>query len=115
MWEIRESEEGKTLDKIIQDIVAVDLDCSSKVEEAKKKKADIQTNMNAKKKEIYDSFVKEYQVKIDEYKQELQAQIAETKRKNEQEYTESLNQLSSLYDSKKDEWVSTIVNRCKEI
>ena len=37
------------------------------------------------------------------------------KAKNEQEYKESLNQLSSLYEKNKDEWVSTIVSRCKEI
>ena len=71
--------------------------------------------MSAKKKEIYDSFVKEYQVKVDAHKKELEAQIQETKVKNEQEYTESLSQLSSLYEQNKEKWVSTLVNRCKEI
>ena len=103
------------MDKIIQDIVAVDLECSQKVEEARKKKQDVQSSMSAKKKEIYDSFVKVYQVKVDAHKKELEAQIQETKAKNEQEYKESLNQLSSLYEKNKDEWVSTIVSRCKEI
>lgn len=103
------------MDKIIQDIVAVDLDCSLKVEEAKKKKADVQSHMSAKKKEIYNSFVQEYQVKVDAHKKELEAHIEETKANNEQVYTASLNQLSSLYEQNKDEWVSTIVNRCKEI
>lgn len=103
------------MDKIIQDIVAVDLECSKRVEDAKKKKQDVQTHMSAKKKEIYDSFVKEYQIKIDAHKQELEAQIQETKAKNEQEYKESLDQLSSLYEKNKDEWVTTIVNRCKDI
>ena len=106
---------GIILDKIIDDIVSIDLECSKRVEEAKKKKQDVQANMNAKKKEIYDSFVKEYQVKIDAHKKELEAKIQETRVKNEQEYKESLNQLSSLYEKNKDEWVSTIVNRCKEI
>ncbi len=103
------------MDKIIHDIVAVDLECSKHVEEAKKKKQDVQANMNEKKKEIYDSFVKEYQVKIDAHKKELEAQIQETKVKNEQEYKESLHQLSSLYEKNKDEWVNTIVDHCKEI
>lgn len=103
------------MDKIIQDIVAVDLECSAKVEEAKKKKQDVQSNMSAKKKEIYDSFVKEYQVKVDAHKKELEAQIQETKAKNEQEYTESLSQLSSLYEQNKEKWVTMLVNRCKEI
>ena len=48
-------------------------------------------------------------------RKELEAKIQETRVKNEQEYKESLNQLSSLYEKNKDEWVSTIVNRCKEI
>ena len=103
------------MDKIIHDIVAIDLDCSSRVDEAKKKKQDVQSNMNAKKKEIYDSFLSEYQIKIDAHKKELQARIEETKAKNEQEYKASLNQLSSLYEQHKDEWVTTIVIRCKEI
>lgn len=103
------------MDKIIHDIVSVDLECSQRVEEAKKKKQDVQSHMSAKKKEIYDSFVKEYQVKIDEHKKELEAQIQETKTKNEQEYKDSLQQLSRLYENNKDEWVSTIVSHCKEI
>jgi len=103
------------LDKIIHDIVAVDLECSQHVEEAKKKKQDVQANMNEKKKEIYDSFVKEYQVKIDAHKKELEAQIQETKVRNEQEYKDSLHQLSSLYEENKDEWINTIVSHCKEI
>lgn len=103
------------MDKIIDDIVSIDLECSQRVEAARLKKQDVQANMSAKKKEIYDSFVKEYQVKVDAHKKELEAKIQETKVKNEQEYKESLNQLSSLYEKNKDEWVSTIVDRCKEI
>ncbi len=102
------------LDKIIQDIVEIDLECSLKVEEAKKKKQDVQSHMSAKKKEIYDSFVKEYQIKMDEHKKNLEAQIQETKAQNEQEYKESLKQISSLYEQHKDEWVSTIVKNCQE-
>ncbi len=107
--------EGYVLDKVIHDIVSVDLECSKRVEEARKKKLDVQSNMNAKKKEIYDSFIDEYQVKIDARKKELETQIRQTKAKNEEEYKESLSQLSSLYETKKDEWVSTIVSHCKEI
>lgn len=103
------------MDKIIQDIVEIDYKCSQSVEDAKKKRQDVQSHMSAKKKEIYDSFVKEYQVKVDAHKKELETQIQVTKTKNEQEYKESLNQLSNLYEQHKDEWVSRIVDRCKEI
>ncbi len=103
------------MDKVIQDIVAIDLECSKQVEEARKKKLDVQSHMNTKKKEIYDSFIKEYQVKIDVHKKELEEQIQKTKRKNEQDYKESLIQLSRFYEKNKDAWISTIVSRCKEI
>ncbi|MDE6953057.1 MAG: hypothetical protein K2P09_04530 [Erysipelotrichales bacterium] len=103
------------MDKILQDIVAIDLECSRKVEEAKNKKQDVQSHMSAKKKEIYDSFVKEHQEKIAEYKQKLEAEIQATKEKNDQEYKESLTMLSDLYEKNKENWVRTIVTHCKEI
>ena len=69
------------MDKIIQDIVAIDLECSKRVENAKTKKQDVQSHMSAKKKEIYDSFVKEYQVKIAEHKEQLEAEIKPQKKR----------------------------------
>lgn len=104
-----------TLDKVIQEIIDIDLACSSRVEEAKKKKIDVQTNMNTRKKEIYDTFVQEYQAKADRHKKALEKQIQETKEKNEKEYKESLEKLSQLYDQNKEQWIKDIVARCKEI
>ena len=52
------------MDKIIQDIVAVDLECSTKVEEAKKKKLDVQSNMSAKKKEIYEMCIRDSSISM---------------------------------------------------
>jgi hypothetical protein len=103
------------LDKVIQDIVAIDLECSQIVEKARQKKQDVQAHMNEKKKEIYDSFVKEYQVKIDAHKKELEEQIQATKERNEEDYKKSLAHLSDLYNEKENEWVDTIVKRCKEV
>ena len=103
------------MDKVIRDIVDVDLECSKRVAEAKKKKQDIQLSMTEQKKKIYDSFIEEYQVKIDARKQELQERIQQTKIANEKEYETSLHQLSTLYNDRKDEWIDTIVQHCKEI
>lgn len=103
------------MDKVIQDIVAIDLECTQAVEEAKKKKLSIQSDMSAKKKEIYNSFLQEYQSKIDQRKKELQDQINQTKEKNELDYQEALCQLTNLYEENKDQWVATLVDRCKEI
>ncbi len=112
---LQEDKGGGVVDKVIQDIVAIDIQCAKAVEEAKKKKQDVQSNMSAKKKEIYDSFVNEYQIKIDARKKELEDSIKDTKEKNEQAYQKSLSQLSSLYEKNKDEWVETLVDRCKQI
>lgn len=103
------------MDKIIHDIVAIDLKCAKNVEDAKKKRQNVQANMSLKKKEIYNSFVNEYQVKINEQKKELEAKILATKLENEEAYKKSLSQLSSLYEQNKDEWANTLVNRCKMI
>lgn len=103
------------MDKIIQDIVMIDLECSRKVEEAKAKKQDAQSNMSAKKKEIYDSFVKEHQEKIVEHKQKLEAEIQAIREKNDQDYKESLKVLSDLYEQNKENWVNTIVANCKKV
>ena len=103
------------MDKFIQDIVEVDRDCAKSVEDAKKKRNDVQTNMNAKKKEIYDTFMKEQQAIIAEHKAKLQAEIEATKTRNEEEFKASLASLLNLYETKKDTWVETIVSRCKEV
>ncbi len=103
------------MDKVIQDIVAIDLKCTQAVKEAKKKKLSIQSDMSIKKKEIYNSFLQEYQSKIDQRKKELQDQINQTKEKNELDYQEALCQLTNLYEENKDQWVATLVDRCKEI
>ena len=92
------------MDKFIQEIVSIDRECAKSVEEATKMKNEVQTNMNAKRKEI-----------IAQKKQELQAQIDATKSQNEKEFKDSLASLENLYNTKKDTWVDTIVNRCKEI
>lgn len=103
------------MDKFIQEIVSIDRECAKSVEEATKMKNEVQTNMNAKRKEIYDSYMAEQQEIIAQKKQELQAQIDATKSQNEKEFKDSLASLENLYNTKKDTWVDTIVNRCKEI
>ena len=47
------------MDDVIQRLVEIDRKCVERVEKAKAKKLDAQTNMNEKRKEIYDGFVLE--------------------------------------------------------
>ena len=101
------------MDKLIQDIVAVDHKCAQAVKDAEKKKHDVSTNMGDKKKEIYDSFVAEYQKTLDEKKAELQSKIDATKKQADADYEAAEHRLSDLYAEHKDEWVKEIVERCK--
>lgn len=103
------------MDKFIQEIVAIDRQYAKKVEDAKQKKSDVQSNMNAKKKEIYNAFMAEQQKIIAEHKASLQAEIQATKTQNEEEFKASLASLQNLYETQKDNWVESIVNHCKEI
>ena len=56
------------MDDVIQRLVEIDRKCVERVEKAKAKKLDAQTNMNEKRKEIYDGFVLEQNQKIEDYK-----------------------------------------------
>lgn len=103
------------MDKFIQEIVEIDRDCAKSVKEAKKKRSEVQTNMNAKKKEIYEAFMSEQQKIIQEHKDKLQSEIETTKKRNDKEFEASLTSLESQYVSNKDTWVETIVERCKEV
>ncbi len=102
------------MDKLIQDIVAVDHKCAKAVEDAEARKKDVSLNMNDKKKEIYDSFVAQYQKTLDEKKAELRADIEAQKKQADAEYEASSKKLSDLYNERKDQWVKEIVERCKE-
>ena len=52
------------MDDVIQRLVEIDRKCVERVEKAKAKKLDAQTNMNEKRKEIYDGFVLEQNQKM---------------------------------------------------
>jgi len=101
------------MDQLIQDIISVDHACAQAVEDAKQKKSDTSAHMNAKKKDVYDSLMAEYSTTIETKKQELQASIDETKKKNDEKYKASLDKLSSMYETHKDEWVAKIVENAK--
>ena len=101
------------MEELIQEIVAIDHKCAQAVKDAEKKKQDGSLNMGDKKKEIYESFVAQYQKTLDEKKAELRAQIEAQKKSDEEEYNASSQKLSDLYAQHKDEWVKEIVERCK--
>ena len=63
------------MDDVIQRLVEIDRKCVERVEAAKAKKLDAQTNMNEKRKEIYDGFVTEQNKKIEAHKAELMNKV----------------------------------------
>lgn len=102
------------MEELIQEIVAIDHKCAQAVKDAEKKKQDVSLNMGDKKKEIYESFVSQYQKTLDEKKAELRADIEAQKKQADAEYEASSKKLSDLYNERKDQWVKEIVERCKE-
>lgn len=100
------------MDDVIQRLVEIDRKCVERVELAKAKKLDAQTNMNEKRKEIYDSFVAEQNKKIEEHKTELMNKNQEDAKQLDQDYKDTLANLEKLYNQNKDKWIDEIVKRC---
>lgn len=86
--------------------------CVERVEAAKAKKLDAQTNMNEKRKEIYDGFVTEQNKKIEAHKAELMNKNKEEAKQLDQDYNDTVANLENLYNQNKDKWINQIVERC---
>lgn len=100
------------MDDVIQRLVEIDRKCVERVELAKAKKLDVQTNMNEKRKEIYEGFVAEQNKKIEEHKTELMNKNQEDAKQLDQDYKDTLANLENLYNQNKDKWIDEIVKRC---
>lgn len=100
------------MEDIIQRLVAIDRECASRVEAAKAKKLDAQTNMNEKKKEIYATFIEQQEQEVKKHKTALMTKNEEVSKEQEKYYHETISKLDSLYQEHKDKWVQDIVDRC---
>ena len=100
------------MDDVIQRLVEIDRKCVERVEAAKVKKLDAQTNMNEKRKEIYEGFVAEQNKKIEEHKAELMNKNQQEAKQLDQNYSDMVIKLENLYSPNKDKWINEIVERC---
>ena len=100
------------MDDVIQRLVEIDRKCVERVEAAKVKKLDAQTNMNEKRKEIYEGFVAEQNKKIEEHKDELMNKNQQEAKQLDQNYSDMVIKLENLYSQNKDKWINEIVERC---
>lgn len=100
------------MDDVIQRLVEIDRKCVERVEAAKAKKLDAQTNMNEKRKEIYESFVSVQNKKIEEHKAELMNKNQDDAKQLDSVYKDTIENLERLYNQNKDKWVNEIVERC---
>ena len=100
------------MDDVIQRLVEIDRKCVERVEAAKVKKLDAQTNMNGKRKEIYEGFVAEQNKKIEEHKAELMNKNQQEAKQLDQNYSDMVIKLENLYSQNKDKWINEIVERC---
>lgn len=100
------------MDDIIQRLVEFDRQCVARVEAAKQKKYDAQSNMAEKKSAIYDEYIKSQQTQIAKHKQALLDKNNQEAKLQEDEYNASMQKMETLYNQNKDKWVQEIVNRC---
>lgn len=100
------------MDDIIQRLVEIDRECVERVEATKARKQDVQTDMNKKRKEIYEGFVALQNEEIAKHKAELMEKNQATKQQAMQDYEDTLVNLENLYHQNKDRWVNEIVERC---
>ena len=100
------------MDDVIQRLVEIDRKCVERVEASKVKKLDAQTNMNEKRKEIYEGFVAEQNKKIEEHKAELMNKNQQEAKQLDQNYSDMVIKLENLYSQNKDKWINEIVERC---
>ena len=100
------------MDDVIQRLVEIDRKCVERVEAAKVEKLDAQTNMNEKRKEIYEGFVAEQNKKIEEHKAELMNKNQQEAKQLDQNYSDMVIKLENLYSQNKDKWINEIVERC---
>ncbi|RHM60070.1 MULTISPECIES: hypothetical protein [Coprobacillaceae] len=100
------------MEDIIQRLVEVDRECVKRVESAKLKKKDAQSNMNDKKASIYDEYIEGQKEEVEKHKNDLLAKNKDEAANQEKEYLDSMNKMESLYRENKDKWVQEIVERC---
>ncbi len=100
------------MDKYIEDIVAIDLNCAKAVDDARKKKVDLQGSISEKRKEIYDAYAKEYEQKVHDYQRQLDQTVQEAKAADKQETDQLLQRLFDQYEENKDAWIDALVERC---
>lgn len=100
------------MDDIIQKLVEFDHQCVKRVEAAKQKKSDAQSNMTEKKAEIYDEYIKSQQTQIEKHKQDLLNKNSQEAKLQEDEYNASMQRMKDLYNQNKDKWVQEIVENC---
>ncbi|MFV0393247.1 MAG: hypothetical protein ACK5LC_02455 [Coprobacillaceae bacterium] len=97
---------------MIRKLVDVDRNCTKRVEAAKQKKLDVQKNLSQQRQEIYDSFIKEQQQKIDEHRKKLEKMNIEEENKLKAIYDTKLQNLENVYQENKETWITQIVERC---
>lgn len=100
------------MEDIIQRLVEIDRQCASKVDAAKSKKLDAQTNMNEKKKEIYNSFIQQQTQEVLKHKENLVEQNKIETKKQDEVYQQTIVSLETVYQANKEKWINEIVDRC---
>lgn len=103
------------MDRFIQDIVDVDRQCVKMIEDAKRKKNNLQSDLNMRQKEIANALIKQQQDDILAFKKDMEDKINDAIKKEDVLFNESLENLKKSYELNKDHWIEEILANCKKV
>lgn len=100
------------MEEKIRKLVQIDQECSQRVNDAKRKNADMQQHMHEKRKDIYALLSTQQQQKKETYKRQLEQQSQEEQQQQEYLWEQKTKQLETMYEENKESWIAQIVERC---
>lgn len=100
------------MEDMIRKLVDVDRDCAKRVEAAKQKKLDIQKNVSKQRQAIFETFINEQNLKVEEHKRKLEQINLEDETTEKKVFEQKVKQLDKKYQENKDSWIQGIVERC---
>lgn len=100
------------MDNIIQELVRIDHECASRVEQAKKQKFHAIDDMMTIRKELYDKLWAEKAAELEKQKIEFQSDLLAATSAKSKDYESAKAELELKFNQNKDAWIDELVERC---
>lgn len=98
--------------KDIENLIHTDEKARKSVDDAHQHKYDIKQKIANDKKHISDEAWQQVKEEVDQIKKELDDGIHKASEDNELEYKEISSRIQQVYQTKKEEWMETIIKHC---